>query len=291
MNKKAGATMTDIADAYQLLRQTMGSTKELTDFLRQVEVSSTVPPIGDSPELRTCLSRGISAIHRVRFTSEEEPAETFKHPGIIVIDREQQKRMALLTAKANHDREKMLDTIADIRSSQDNTPEKNILMSIVHHHKSNGIMSDIPIIGSPDRIKLRQLTRSIRFFPNVHRVRFTLEEKSNVRSAPIEQYIEMAQERGMGLLADKLGSYKQGELKKVSKPTRRWRVALMTDDQAEVKIVTSIPVIVTPSTEIDEISVKGITDYGIEPARKRKKRTDKRELKLAIPELDLYVYE
>lgn len=284
--------MENIAGAYHLLRQTLSSTKELTDVVRQVAVYSTVPPIADSPELKKCISRGISAIHRVRFTSEEEPNETFKHPGIIVVNRESRAQIAPLIAQANLDRDHLIQTISSLKEDQDKTPERNIIRAIIEHHRANNYPDDIPLIGSPDRIKLRQLTRSIRFFSDVQRARFTLEEKLNIRSISLEKYIEQAQDRGLDLLAQKISSYKPGELKKVSRPTRRWRVALMTDQVPEIKIATSIPVIVTPSSSIEKVSIKGITDYGVEPKeRDRKKRTDKKTLKLAIPECELYVYE
>lgn len=271
-----------IESLYNALYKLLESTSNLVEYI-SINLKDSKIVIPNHLEIPSdSIGKFRATMLRFKFKEHEEPYETFSWPGF-VHNTDMNGLLQDLIIKANDARDDFSCELALFKSSKSSTSKP--VIALCEYHRSLG--GHLPIIGSPDRIKIRQLTRHIRSFHNATRVTFSHDVKNEITSFDPSALIEQFHSTGFKDQAIELSQYKEGELKKVHPPTERWRANVHFSSPMPVKVHAAMPVFFTGSKP----DLRGITSGDIPEKKTRAPRSNKKTLIPVIEQYGVYRYE
>lgn len=223
-----------------------------------------------------------AVMSRFKFKPHEEPYETFSWPGFVYHE-DLGGELNELINKANESRSCFSDALKVFKESNSTTSKP--VVALCQYHRARGI--ELPLIGSPDRIKIRQLTRRIRSFHDATRVTFSHDIKNEVTNFDPSHLIEEFHSLGFTKQANELAMFKEGELKKVHPPTERWRANVHYNDPSPIKAHVALPVFFTGNKP----EIRGISSGSIPEKRKRAPNSSKKKLVQVVEQYGVFRYE
>lgn len=267
---------------YSKLYELLKSTDDLIQFVRALDnkVEIVIPNHNELPN--DDFGKFSASMCRFKFKPHEQPYETFSWPGYVYY-KDPDGKLVEMVEQANEARNNFSEAIKSFKESATTTSKP--VLALCEYHRSVG--KNLPIIGSPDRIKIRQLTRSIRTFKNASRVTFSHDVKNEVTNFDPSQLIEDFNALGFIKQAAELGMFKKGELKKVHPPTERWRVNVHYGTPTPQKAHVALPVFLTG----EKPEVRGISSGSIPEKRKRTTSANKKKLVPVVEQYGVFKYE